>query len=159
MKKLLTAIILTVATVGSIAARDNEDSRLTIGGYGEATYTRMFYSNNYKRYTNANLYADAPSTGQFDLPHVTLNLGYDFGKGWKLGMEIEFEHGGTESAVEIEEEETGEYESEIERGGEVALEQFWLQKTFKFASGDISKQQLLAQSSTYNTVLGKYLGR
>ena len=97
MKKLLTAIILTVATVGSIAARDNEDSRLTIGGYGEATYTRMFYSNNYKRYTNANLYADAPSTGQFDLPHVTLNLGYDFGKGWKLGMEIEFEHGGTES--------------------------------------------------------------
>ena len=59
MKKLLTAIILTVATVGSVAARDNEDSRLTIGGYGEATYTRMFYSNNYKRYTNANLYADA----------------------------------------------------------------------------------------------------
>lgn len=133
MKKLLTAIILTVATVGSIAARGNEDSRLTIGGYGEATYTRMFYSNNYKRYTNANLYADAPSTGQFDLPHVTLNLGYDFGKGWKLGMEIEFEHGGTESAVEIEEEETGEYESEIERGGEVALEQFWLQKTFNRA--------------------------
>ena len=44
--------------------------------------------------------------------------------------EIEFEHGGTESAVEIEEEEGGEYESEIERGGEVALEQFWLQKAF-----------------------------
>ena len=69
--------------------------RFTIGGYGEATYTRMFYSNNYKRYTNASLYRDAPSVGQFDLPHVTLNLGYDFGHGWKMGMEIEFEHGGT----------------------------------------------------------------
>ena len=57
-------------------------------------------------------------------------LGYDFGKGWSIGSEIEFEHGGTESAIEIEEEEGGEYESEIERGGEVALEQFWLQKRF-----------------------------
>ncbi len=47
-----------------------------------------------------------------------------------MGSEIEFEHGGTESAVEIEEEEGGEYESEIERGGEVALEQFWIQKSF-----------------------------
>lgn len=47
-----------------------------------------------------------------------------------MGTEIEFEHGGTESAVEIEEEEAGEYESEVERGGEVALEQFWIQKTF-----------------------------
>ena len=66
MKKLLTAIILSVATVGSIAARDNEDSRLTIGGYGEATYTRMFYSNNYKRYTNANLYALPLHSRRFD---------------------------------------------------------------------------------------------
>lgn len=65
MKKLLTAIILTAAA-GSIAARDNEGSRLTIGGYGEATYTRMFYSNNYKRYTNANLYALPLHSRRFD---------------------------------------------------------------------------------------------
>ena len=104
--------------------------RLTIGGYGEAVASRMFYSNNYKRYTSADLYKNDKGFGQFDLPHVVIYLGYDFGKGWSLGTEIEFEHGGTESAVEIEEEETGEYESEVERGGEVALEQFWLQKSF-----------------------------
>ena len=104
--------------------------RLIIGGYGEAVASRMFYSNNYKRYTSADLYKNDKGFGQFDLPHVVLYLGYDFGKGWSLGTEIEFEHGGTESAVEIEEEETGEYESEVERGGEVALEQFWLQKSF-----------------------------
>jgi hypothetical protein len=91
--------------------------------------SRMFYSSNYKRYSNASVYKDDKGYGQFDVPHVVFFIGYDFGKGWKLGSEIEFEHGGTESAVEIEEEETGEYESEIERGGEVALEQFWIQKT------------------------------
>ncbi len=68
-----------------------------------------------------------------DIPHFVINLGYDFGKGWTLGTEIEFEHGGTESAVELEADEAGEYESEIERGGEVALEQFWLQKAFSDA--------------------------
>ena len=57
-------------------------------------------------------------------------LGYDFGKGWTMGAEIEFEHGGVEAAVEMENEEAGEFEREIERGGEVALEQFWIQKEF-----------------------------
>lgn len=105
-------------------------SRLTLGGYGEAVMTRNFYSDSYMRYTDAESFKNAKSHGRFDLPHVVLYIGYDFGKGWSMGSEIEFEHGGTESAIEIEEEEGGEYESEIERGGEVALEQFWIQKSF-----------------------------
>lgn len=104
--------------------------RLTIGGYGEAVMTRNFYSDSYLRYTSPESKKDARSHGRFDLPHVVLYIAYDFGKGWSMGSEIEFEHGGTESAVEVENEEGGEYESEIERGGEVALEQFWLQKSF-----------------------------
>lgn len=117
-------------TADSTRNESPHKSRLTLGGYGEAVASRMFYSNNYKRYTDASKYKDASGFGQVDLPHVVFFVGYDFGHGWLLGSEIEFEHGGTESAVEIEEEETGEYESEIERGGEVALEQFWLQKSF-----------------------------
>lgn len=109
--------------------KEKKKSRFTIGGYGEATYSRNFYSDNYLRYSNPQDYKDE-THGRFDLPHVVLMLGYDFGKGWSMGMEIEFEHGGTESAVEIEEHEGGEYESEVERGGEVALEQFWIQKSF-----------------------------
>lgn len=107
-------------------------SRLTLGGYGEAVYSRNFYSDSYLRYNSAEAAAlrKDESHGRFDMPHVVIYLGYDFGKGWTMGTEIEFEHGGTESAVEIEEEEGGEYESEIERGGEVALEQFWIQKSF-----------------------------
>ena len=105
-------------------------SRLTVGGYGEAVYTRNFYSDNMFRYSHAERYRDAKGHGRVDIPHVVINLGYDFGKGWTMGTEIEFEHGGNEVAVELEAEETGEFEHEIERGGEVALEQFWIQKSF-----------------------------
>lgn len=140
--KILTSAAFACALATPIAtqaARQADStkvskSRLTLGGYGEATASRMFYSNNYKRYTDAKRFKNADSFGQFDLPHVVFFVGYDFGKGWTMGSEIEFEHGGTESAIEIEEEETGEYESEIERGGEVALEQFWLQKRFSRAA-------------------------
>ena len=143
MKHLLRCVVLVSAITSmwlpEAMAQDSgtqadttqtKQRRLTLGGYGEAVASRMFYSNNYKRYTDASLYKNAGSFGRVDLPHVVFYVGYDFGRGWSMGSEIEFEHGGTESAVEIEEEETGEYEKEIERGGEVALEQFWLQKSF-----------------------------
>ncbi len=114
----------------TIITGQTNSTRFTLGGYGEAVMSRMFYSNSYKRYSDALKYKDAKGFGQFDLPHVVFYVAYDFGRGWTMSSEIEFEHGGTESAVEIEEEETGEYEGEIERGGEVALEQFWIQKSF-----------------------------
>ena len=104
--------------------------RLHVGGYGEVAMSRNFYSDNYLRYTEPAKYKDSKGHGRFDLPHVVIYLGYDFGKGWSMSSEIEFEHGGTESAGEIETEEAGEYETEVERGGEVALEQFYIQKEF-----------------------------
>lgn len=114
----------------SILKTEENGKGLTIGGYGEAVYSHNFYSDKYIRYTakDPSVYK-GQSHGRFDLPHVVLFLNYNFGHGWSMGSEIEFEHGGTESAIEIEEEEAGEYESEIERGGEVALEQFWIQKS------------------------------
>lgn len=44
--------------------------------------------------------------------------------------EVEFEHGGTGAAFELEYEEFGEYEQEVEMGGEVLLEELLLKKTF-----------------------------
>ena len=105
-------------------------SHLHIGGYGEAVFTRNFYSQSFNRYKMPENYANDKSHGRFDLPHVCLNIGYDFGKGWSLGTEIEFEHGGNGTAVEIEAEEAGEYEAEVEKGGEVNIEQFWINKEF-----------------------------
>lgn len=105
-------------------------SGLQVGGYGEAVMHRFFYSDDFNRYIYPDLYKKNKSRGQFDLPHVVFMLSYDFGKGWKVYSEIEYEHGGTASAIEMEADEFGEYEKEIERGGEVVLEQFWIEKSF-----------------------------
>jgi hypothetical protein len=104
-------------------------SRFQVGGYGEAVMQRMFYSGNVARYNYPENYADEKH-GRFDLPHVVLYTSYNFGHGWKFSSEIEFEHGGTGTTYEIENSESGEYEAEIETGGEVALEQFWIEKTW-----------------------------
>lgn len=142
MKAIYSILSLLAVATGMASAKEpidtiqgkiNLKSRLTLGGYGEAVMTRNFYSDAWQRYTRPELHKNDAGHGRFDLPHVVIMLGYDFGKGWTLGTEIEFEHGGTESAVEMEAEETGEYESEIERGGEVALEQFWILKRFNKA--------------------------
>lgn len=75
---------------------------LTIGGYGEVALTRNFYSDNVYRYSRPSEYANDPSHGRFDIPHAVLYVGYDFGKGWSMQTEIEFEHTGTGSSVEKE---------------------------------------------------------
>ena len=152
MKGTLLTAILTLLSLGVMAQETEEKnidaktgateqvskkdkltnalSRLHIGGYGEAVMTRNFYSQSFNRYKKPELYANDKSHGRFDLPHICLNIGYDFGKGWTMGSEIEYEHGGTGSAVEIEAEEAGEYEAEVEKGGEVNIEQFWINKEF-----------------------------
>ena len=101
-------------------------NRLSVGGYGEAVFSRNFYSDSGNRYSSASSRKNDPSHGRFDIPHAVIYLGYNFGKGWSLGTEIEFEHGGTGSAIEYEAEEAIEFEQEQERGGEVELEQFWI---------------------------------
>ncbi|MCR4965982.1 MAG: hypothetical protein K6A41_10050 [Bacteroidales bacterium] len=147
MKRLLPSllILLSLITVQTLTAQvsstqkdttetSNDStrtrSRITVGGYGEAVYKYNFFSDNMFRYSHAANYTDSKGHGRVDLPHAVFMFGYDFGHGWTFNTEVEFEHGGTEAAVEIEAEETGEFEQEVERGGEVALEQFWLQKAF-----------------------------
>jgi hypothetical protein len=117
------------AQTGDTAAHTAPKSRLLVGGYGEAVAQRMFYSDNAARYAYPESNRNA-SHGRFDLPHVVVYMSYDFGKGWKFSSEIEFEHGGAGNTYEIEMDEAGEYETELEKGGEVALEQFWIEKTF-----------------------------
>ena len=105
-------------------------NRLSIGGYGEAAYTRNFYSDNVYRYTDPKSYKNDPSHGRFDIPHAVIYISYDFGKGWTMSSEIEFEHTGSGGAIEKEYSEGGEWEQEVEKGGEVELEHFWIQKSF-----------------------------
>ncbi len=133
-KSILTLCVVSLLTSATqVLAQDDTTTaknRLTVGGCGEAEFSRHFYSDNVFRYSHADRYTQAPGYSRLDLPHAVIMLGYDFGRGWSIGTEIEFEHGGVEAAVEKETEETGEFEQEVERGGEVALEQFWVQKSF-----------------------------
>ena len=64
-------------------------NRLSIGGYGEVALSRNFYSDSGNRYSSASSRKNDPSHGRFDIPHAVIYLGYDFGKGWTLGTEIE----------------------------------------------------------------------
>ena len=134
----LSFVMLTIcparAEVADSVMQHAKGNRLSVGGYGEVAYSREFFSDHVNRYSSSQNYKNDPSHGKFDIPHAVIYLGYDFGKGWTLGMEIEFEHTGTGSAIEIENEEGGEYEQETEKGGEVELEQLWLQKSFSRAA-------------------------
>ncbi|MBO4314638.1 MAG: hypothetical protein J5867_01550 [Prevotella sp.] len=137
LKMIIASCVLALSlpTEAQVNAGDSvmnhaSGNRLSVGGYGEVAMSRNFYSDHVSRYSQPEQHKDDPSHGKFDIPHAVIYLGYDFGKGWSFGTEIEFEHGGTGIAYEKEDEEGGEWEQETEKGGEVELEQFWIQKSF-----------------------------
>ena len=127
MKRLVVFISLASMVLAA-------NAQLTVGGYGEVAFSRNYFSDHVSRYSQPEEHKNDPSHGRFDIPHAVVYLGYNFGKGWSLGTEIEFEHGGAGLAYEKEDEEGGEWEQETEKGGEVELEQFWIQKTFSRAA-------------------------
>jgi len=138
MKRIVFALLSLIFCAITMAQESTADSvmnhakgnRFSIGGYGEINYTRNYYSDHVSRYSQPEAHRNDPSHGRFDIPHAVIYLGYDFGKGWTFGTELEYEHGGTGIAYEKEDEEGGEWEQETEKGGEVELEQFWIQKAF-----------------------------
>ncbi len=129
---LFTAIAQVNA--GDSVMQHVKGNRLSVGGYGEVAYSREFFSDHVNRYSSPANYKNDPSHGKFDIPHAVIYMGYDFGKGWSLGTEIEFEHTGTGSAIENEADEAAEWEYEQEKGGEVELEQLWINKRFSKAA-------------------------
>ena len=130
---LLPISIYAQESAGDSVMQHAGGKRLTVGGYGEINYSRNFYSDHVSRYSQPEEHKNDPSHGRVDIPHAVIYLGYDFGRGWTFGTEIEFEHGGNGLAYEKEDEEGGEWEQEVEKGDEVELEQFWLQKSFSKA--------------------------
>ena len=95
--------------------------KFRMGGYGEIAASYMDYDYNWERPTGA----AHLNRGSISIPRFILAFDYKFSSKWVLGAEIEFEYGGVGASKEIEWiEENGEYETDIEKGGEVALEQF-----------------------------------
>lgn len=112
-------------TVTKQAAGFDEYEKFRFGGYGEMAASYLDYGVN--RFTPNGAAKD--NRGTISIPRFILALDYKFSSTWILGAEIEFEHGGTGVAREIDwVKEGGEYEMEVEKGGEVALEQFHITK-------------------------------
>ena len=135
MKKLILPVMVIVCLfVTNNANAQVQDSTFTggfnkyrFGGYGEILYQHMDYGAD--RYNDP---AGAPSENRasITIPRVVFSFDHKFTPDIVLSSEIEFEYGGTGSALELEYEEFGEYEMEVEKAGEVVLEQLHLTKLF-----------------------------
>ena len=95
--------------------------RFRVCGYGEILANFMDYGINRFQRPQGN---DKDHRIAVSIPRFIVAFDYKFNSRWILGAEIEFEAGGTGTAYELENTENGEYETEVEKGGEVALEQF-----------------------------------
>lgn len=102
-------------------------SKWRIGGYGEMAASYKDYGlNRFTGRTQGNSRYDRKT---ISIPRFVIAGDYRFNRWWQLGAEIEFEAGGTGIAYEFEKKENLEYETEVEKGGEVALEQFHVTAT------------------------------
>ncbi len=98
-------------------------TRYRFGSYGEVVAQAKDYGINRFASPEGN---SRLRRGSIAIPRFVIAGDYKFSPKWILSSEIEFEAGGTGSAIELENSENGEYETEIEKGGEVALEQLHL---------------------------------
>ena len=87
-------------------------SHFTLKGYGVVNYYAYDWD------------TDTTRRNAFDAERLNLYLGYHFNENIIFKSEIEFEHGGTGVTKEYDVfEEFGEFETEVEAGGEIKLEQ------------------------------------
>ncbi len=141
MKSVLSFIAAFLVAALSVFSQESDTNKSTtppewafskyrFGGYGEILYQHMDYGPD--RYKDP---AGAPSDNRsyISLPRAIFAFDYKFRDDIVFATEVEIEYGGTGAAMELEYEEAGEYEMEVEKGGEVVLEQFHFTKRFSNA--------------------------
>lgn len=122
---LKTTIIAASVSILSLPvfAQEHADTagynKFRFGSYGQAIATFRNYGIN--RFQKEGSPREHRNT--IAIPDFSVGFDYKLSPKWIVSAEIEFESGGTGVAVELEGNENGEYETEIEKGGEVALEQ------------------------------------
>jgi opacity protein-like surface antigen len=90
--------------------------RWDLNGYGVVNYYNYDYD------TDVNI------KDKLDFERLNMYLGYKFNNNIRFQSEIEFEHGGTGTTMELDtQEEFGEYEAEVEAGGEIRVEQAYIE--------------------------------
>lgn len=89
----------------------------SMGGYGELLFSLEFFNPDPKK--SATSYRQA----EIDLARVSFFVNSRITDWLTFNSELEFEHGGTGVTREVEWDEFGEYELDVEKGGEISLEQ------------------------------------
>lgn len=134
---LVAALLCTTAFLGSLPARADEKEEekeaekkrpavdLEVGGYADLQFAFYNHGENQNREGGA----QRDSRMAFDTTRLVLELEGKLPEyGLEAEIEVEFEHGGTGAAMELEYEEFGEFEQEVEKGGEVLIEELYLKK-------------------------------
>lgn len=117
MKKNISTIMTGLLLASSSQAIDLE--RMEIYGYGTAFYSNYDYLQNYQ--------SKPKNRSKGDFERFVISPRFLLTDTIKLVSEIEFEHGGTGVTVEYDTlDEFGEFETEIEKGGEVIIEEAYL---------------------------------
>jgi hypothetical protein len=117
---MLCAVALV--TEGASAA----DVELELHGYGEIHFTGYDHGPD----PTGRHGSEKESRLELDTTRFVLEIEGELAEQLEFEAEIELEHGGTGAAMELEYEEFGEYETEVERGGEVVLEELYIEKKF-----------------------------
>lgn len=100
--------------------------QLQLGGYGDLQFAYHGFGTNQNRQGGSQRDSRLVFDDARFVLKVVASLPFDF----QFESEIEFEHGGTAISQELDYEEFGEFEQEVEKGGEVLLEEFQLERRF-----------------------------
>ena len=130
MRKITAIVILCFLSSLTLSAQETADSskesksssteeytKFRFGGYGEMVANFKDYGIN--RFYGGNDGNPNKKRNTISIPRFVVAFDYKFNSKWILGAEIEFESGGTGTAFELENTENGEYETEVEKGGEI----------------------------------------
>ena len=117
IKKNISTVLAGMLLASPLFAIDIE--RMEIYGYGTAFYSNYDYLQNYQ--------SEPKNRTKVDFERFVISPRFLLTDNIKLISEIEFEHGGTGVTVEYDTlDEFGEFETEIEKGGEVVVEEAYL---------------------------------
>ncbi len=126
-------LVLLAAGVSPAPAHADEDEEeghedvharfeVSLSGYGEIGFA--FHDHGADRNREGGALRDRRL--EFDTTRLVTILESELPGGFEVEAEVEFEHGGTGAAQEIEYDEFGEFEKEVDKGGEVLVEELYL---------------------------------
>ena len=130
MKKQLCLLAICGMFISVSISAVPESSPFSVSGYGVINYSHFDWE------------LDPDRRAAIDVERFVIAPKYRINDTINLESELEFEHGGTGSTMEFDKfEEFGEFETEIEKGGEVIVEKlaavFSLKPAFNFRVGHI----------------------